>query len=353
MGLIGQPDWLWSAGMAACLALRRSAPVVLAILATAISGTHFVADSAWLLPGDLVLLTAVYSVAAFASERMRNVGLFLGGALVAVLGPRVLMGDDARDLPSTVLPVALVSVSIFAAWAVGLLERRRTGNLRDLEHRRMVAKHEAETRTRLAADEERDRIRDDMHDVLAHTLTGVVVQAESGRSIAPNRETAELFANISSTSRAALQEVRSLLSPNAGPETHPTRRIEDLEDLIATFALAGLKVDLTQTGTPSPLTSGMSLGVYRVIQESLTNALRHGAASTVRLTLAWTDEELTVSTANPLAEPARHRPVQEHRGLEGIRRRCALHGGRAQIAADHEFIVTAAWPLGSASSQAV
>lgn len=348
MGFIGQPDWLWSSAMAVFLVLRRSAPVVFAVLATAISVAHFVVDTGLLLPGDLILLVAVYSVAVHASERLRSAGLLLGAVFVAVL---VSSAQDARDLLSIVLPAALVSVSVIAAWAVGLLERRKVGALRDLEQRRILVERDAEVRSRLAVFEERERISDDMHDVLAHTLTGVVVQAESGRVIAPNREMAALFANISSTSRAALQEVRGLLSPDAGPDTHQTPGIEELEDLIASFAPVGLNVDLTQTGNASSLTPGMSLAVYRVIQESLTNALRHGAASTARLNLAWTAEELTVSIVNPLDASARHGPLEEHRGLGGIRRRCELHGGRAQIAAGHDFTVATAWPLTSRNSQ--
>ncbi len=348
MGLMGQPDWLWSSAMAAFLVLRRSAPVVFAVLVTGISGAHFVVDAGLLLPGDLVLLIAVYSVAVHASERLRSAGLLLGAGFVAVLVSSV---QDARDFPSTVLPVALVSLSVIAAWAVGLLERRKAGTIRDLEQRRILVERDAEVRARLAVFEERERISDDMHDVLAHTLTGVVVQAESGRVIAPNREMAELFANISSTSRAALREVRGLLSPDVGPETHPIPGIDELEDLIASFSPVGLKVDLTQTGNASPLTPGMGLAVYRVIQESLTNALRHGAESTAWLNLAWTGEELTVTIANLLDECAQHEPLEEHRGLAGIRRRCELHGGRVQIAAGHDFTVTTAWPLTSRNSQ--
>ncbi|KHL01034.1 hypothetical protein LK10_17910 [Sinomonas humi] len=337
--------------MAACLILRRSAPGGFAVLVTVISGAHFVADAALLMPGDLVLLTAVYSVAAYASEPLRNLGLFLGGAFVALLACRALVGDSARDLRSIVLPVALVLVSIIAAWALGHLERRKAGAFRDLEQRQILAERHAEANARLAAYEERERISDDMHDVLAHTLTAIVVQAESGGTVAQNRETTELFASISTTSRAALREVRSLLSPDAGPKTRPTPGIEDLEDLIEGFALTGLKIDLTQTGKASSLTPGMGVAVYRVVQESLTNALRHGAERTVRLAMVWSMDELSVSSANPLDEPARHRPVQEHRGLASIRRRCELYGGRVLIEAGYDFTVNAAWPLRPKSSR--
>lgn len=94
-------------------------------------------------------------------------------------------------------------------------------------------------------------------------------------------------------------------------------------------------------------------GAHFVVDAALLLPGDLGAVSAVRLTLTWTDEELTVSTANPLEEPARQRPVQEHRGLDGIRRRCALYGGQTQIAADRDFIGTTAWPLRSVSSQAV
>nr|WP_255526459.1 histidine kinase [Clavibacter sp. VKM Ac-2872] len=209
----------------------------------------------------------------------------------------------------------------------------------------MLSERDADARTRIAAYEERERISDDMHDVLAHTLTSVIVQAESGRATAPSPEVSRMFRTISETSRAALHEVRGLLAPTeADADVRPVPGWDDVDALVEGFRGSGLRIERQDAGTPRPLLPGVGSAVYRVVQESLTNALRHGAGAPARLRVEWSPDALAVSVANAVGRDLRGRPVQEHRGLAAIRRRCALHGGQARYACGDEFVVQARWP---------
>lgn len=345
MGLLGQPDWAWSALMAATLVWRRSHPVAFAVTATAISAVHLGVDASLLLPGDLILLVAVFSVAAHASERAQHLGLVLGLLYISGLGAAVLLDIGFSASAGTGLIIGLVGISMLTAWAFGLLDRRRSEALRMARQRSEMSERDAEARTRLAAYEERERISDEMHDVLAHTLTNVIVQAESGRAAASDPDSASVFATISASGRSALREVRGLLSPAGDLDRRPTPSLDDLDDLIAGFTRAGTRLEVVVHGDPHPLSPGMSLAAYRVIQESLTNAVRHGSDGSIVLTVSWGRGELAVSVANPVGPSPAHRPVQEHRGLAGMRRRCELYGGELTYAHDHTFTVRAVWPL--------
>lgn len=351
MGLAGQPHWWWSAAMAGTLSLRRTAPVVFASTAAAVSLGHLLVDASLLFPGDAVLLAAAYSVAAHGRGRRRLAGPLLGAVYVAVLIWWTFASAMAPVRGSAGLVVGVVSACFVAAWSAGVMERRRAEALQDAQHRRMLSERDADARSRIAAYEAREHISDEMHDVLAHTLTGIVVQAESGRAISPPGESADLFTTIAETSRSALVEVRGLLAPPDGVQNRPTPGLKDLDDLIDGFRTSGLRVHHETRGEPARLSAGLSLAVYRVVQESLTNALRHGDGLHARLTFEWTPELLTATVSNPLEPGLGTAALQEHRGLAGMRRRCVFYGGSARYEArSGSFTVVATWPLAAAQT---
>lgn len=342
-GVLGQPEWRWSALMAALLIVRRTRPVAFAVVAAAVSVAHLIVDGGLLLPGGVVLLVAVFSAAAHASEQARSIGLLLGIGYAVSLGGWALFGSSS-GFGAAGLVVGLVLISIVTAWALGLLERRRAEALRDARRRRELSERDVAIRGRLAAYEERERISAEMHDVLAHTLTSIVVQAESGRARASDAQAADAFETISITSRSALREIRGLLSAEIVSAALPTPGIDDLGELVEGFARSGMTVALQVTGVPQPLTPEMSLSVYRVVQESLTNALRHGSGDQARVRVAWEEKTLTVVTTNPIASTPSV-PLREQRGIAGIRRRCALYGGSVCYSHSDVFMLTACWPL--------
>lgn len=342
-GLLGEPEWRWSVLMAALLIVRRTRPVVFAVLAAAVSVAHLLLDGGLLLPGDAVLLVAVFSVAAHASEQARSIGLLLGIGYAVSLGGWALVGSSS-SLGAASLIVGLVAISIVVAWALGILERRRVEVVRDARRRRELSERDVAIRGWSAAYEERERISAEMHDVLAHTLTSIVVQAESGRVNTSDSQAADAFETISVTSRSALREIRGLLSAEIVSAALPTLGIDDLGELVEGFARSGMSVTLQVTGASQPLTPELSLSVYRVVQESLTNALRHGSGDQAWVGVAWAEETLTVVTTNPIAS-APAAPLREQRGIAGMRRRCALYGGSVCYSHGDVFVLTACWPL--------
>ena len=350
MGLVGQPDWWWSAMMAATLALRRTAPVAMATVAMCISLAHLLAEASFLLPGDAILLVAAYSMAAHSREQHSIIGPILGLTFLTVFTGRAIAGGQVPAHSSAVLIIGLVSVSFVAAWSLGLLLRHRADAVQQAEYRRLLSERDAEARSQLAALEEREHISDEIHDILAHTLTGIVIQAESGQTIAPTSEVYDLFARISGAGRSALTEVRCLLAPADSEKTSPSPSLEDLDRLLQELRSSGLRISYQEDGDPVPLSPGLSLAVYRVLQESLTNVIRHGAESSVQLAFSWTAESLTVTVSNPIEAESVNAPVREHRGIAGMRRRCTLYGGRLSYEVYDSFTLVAIWPLTAAGT---
>lgn len=347
LAVVGQPDWYWSAAMAAMLAFRRTVPWVFAVAVMSISCAHLLIDDKLIFPGDLLLLVAVYTLASHGSARTRHGGLVTGAVYVVVLLIQIAIADGMRDFPRSFSPAVLIIAGMIAAWAVGLLERHRRDALTESERRRVLAERDAEARTRLAAHEERERMSNDIHDVLAHTLTGIIVQAESGRAISGPGEPRELFTRISETGRDALREVRGLLAADENPDMQLSPGIEDVDDLLKNFEHAGLHVQRADRGVRADLMPGMALAIYRVIQESLTNALRHGSGQKASLTLDWKPDELTVTVVNAIAHDVDLSETKHRRGISGIRRRSALYDGRTEIRTGDEFAVVTVWPLAS------
>lgn len=344
LGVGGLPEWYWSAGAALLLALRRSRPVVFLVLAATVSGAHTVVSGGFSFPGDLVDLVAVYAVAAYGPVRLRHAGLLVGAAAATLVAGRALQ----ERLPvSGILPVALIVAATLAAWSTGLMQRQQRAAVAAAEHGRLLAERDSAMRARLAVHEERTRISREMHDIIAHSLASIIAQAEGGR-VAARQDAAvagPLFDRISEQGRFALTDVKRLLSVvDDGDPGEFANGLGELPALLDGAAAAGLDVTVEVDGEERPLGAGMDLAVYRVIQESLTNVLKHGPAPRARLRLRWTPAALDVSVVSPLAS-AQVRDLEEGRGLSGIRQRCSLFNGVCEITAGAELAVITRWPL--------
>lgn len=340
--------------MMATLALRRTAPVAMAALTACISLSHLLAEGSFAWPGDVMLLVAAYSVAAYARGQRRVVGSLLGVVFLAVFAARAIDSEMASTQIDVLLMIGIVFVSFVAAWAFGLLHRHHVDALHQAEYRRILSERDADARSRLAAHEERERIGDEMHDVLAHTLAGITIQTESGQVVASSEEVRDLFARISDASRSALLEVRDLLAPTDSAEAIPLPTLEDIDNLLNGFRASGLGIDYQERGARGPLSLGLSQAVYRVVQESLTNAVRHGAESRATVIADWNGEQLTITVSNPVDADYAETPILEHRGIAGMRRRCTLYGGDLHyVAQRNTFTVVATWPLATAGTSAM
>ncbi|MFE7843829.1 sensor histidine kinase [Microbacterium sp. NPDC057407] len=338
---------------AAALAVRRMAPGI--ALALAWAGA-LVQMGLGRPPGfsDIAIFGVLYATAAYGTTRVYWAGFAstLVGALVITVylmaGPYYAGGGLSwRTLPLALLMLVAAGFALLLSWTVGALVRTA---LRARQNREAQQRAEAEA----VAEQERVRIARDMHDVVAHSLAVVIAQADGARYAAgadPDAATAAL-STISTTARSALADVRLLLTQlrhSQGDGPQPT--IADLETLYAQVRAAGvpLRVDV-DPAPPGEPPAAAQLAVYRILQEALTNALRHGDRGPVSVRLAWHPERVELEVRNRVAAgaaaagPSVSSPGH---GLIGMRERAQLAGGRLEAAASgDEFVVSATLPVG-------
>ncbi|GAB3765158.1 sensor histidine kinase [Microlunatus parietis] len=321
----------WPAGlvMAAGLLAGHAAPLwrrrspVLALIMVAVGVVLMAAGSPYflLLPSVLLLPLALCD---FSTRSPARRSLVAAGA--AVLGPALIglraIVQPAPGLagPTAWLVAGLLAVIMVAAWLIGAYRRSR------LEQTALLADR--------AAARERDRIATEFHDIVGHSLAVIVAQARgAGFAIGhdPPAARAALGA-IEDTGRAALGELRALVGVLGGRDGHlgPVPRLDGLPDLLRRTRDAGLTVEETSSGRPRRLGDGAELAAYRVVQEGLTNVIKHaGPAARATVELAWHDHELVVSVHNQA--DTMPRPGQPGgTGLVGLRTRVEAVGGRVE-----------------------
>ncbi|MEV4509972.1 histidine kinase [Dactylosporangium sp. NPDC049525] len=311
---------------AACLAL-----VSLGFAIDQLRGYHTVAGTA--------LPIALLSAAAHL-ERYRRTTL----VVVSVAYVPLAVALDRHGSPEGPAGFVTFYLALALAWGIGAW--LRTSRATEAEHRR----HVAET-TRAA---ERTRIASELHDIVTHHVTAMVVQAEAARYLtaAPERLDQTLTA-ITDTGRRAITDLRhllDLLNPDHGAEPR-TPAVGEVHALVAQARQAGQPVEFTEDGRPAQLTGSAEVAAYRVVQEALTNALKHahGSRTTVHVHHGGTETTVQVSTDGPGSNPAA--PGGSGRGLAGLRERVGVLGGEfsADRRADGGFVVRARIPTGGPS----
>ena len=309
---------------------------------------------------EVAIAFAVYAVAATARPRTAwvTLGALVLATSVAVLlwerpfvgpgGPRVSItagsGDVVASRVGSVTGLLIVSL---VAIAVGSSVRNRRLHVAALVDRANALAVERDQQTQLAAAAERARIAREMHDVVAHSLSVMIALADgAGAALERSPERArEALDELSGTGRAALADMRRVLGalrdpgpgtdPAAGAPLDPQPGTVDLDRLVDGFRTAGLPVRWTSTGPPLPPDAGVQLAVYRIVQESLTNVLRHAPGTPrvdVLLAGAPGHVEVTVTDAGPApgAATAGGADPGSGRGLIGMRERAAVYGGRVE-----------------------
>lgn len=309
------------------------------------------------LPVNIAVLVVLFATAAWGSERVFWLGLASAGAgaLVAAVyltGGNTLMGGFGLDFTTMILLTVIAALVLGVVWLSGMVWRFV------LRARRNREGQERAERARVE-EQERVRIARDMHDIVAHSLAVVIAQADGARYAAASDPEAatEALATISQTSRAALSDVRMLLTQlrhRQGDGPQPT--LADLETLFAQVRQAGVEPRVTVDPMPPGEPPGaIQLAVYRILQEALTNALRHGRGD-VDVRLAWWPERVDLVVRNAVAEPsdAALRPAQgpaAGHGLIGMRERAQLAGGTLQAeSADGFFTVRASLPVAAVTA---
>ncbi|MGW2159091.1 sensor histidine kinase [Nonomuraea sp. NPDC001699] len=291
-------------------------------------------------------LVLLYSVAS-----NRGLAVALGGLLVSLLTYTVGALAGPVTLPGPSEHVVAIVV-LLAVWGAGRSLRLRRAYLEELRDRasRLERAHAADTRAARA--EERSRIARELHDVVAHHVSVMTVQAAAARRVlsADPDLAREALSAIENTGRLAMTEMRNIvgvLRTDARAELGPQPGVGDLPGLVEQMREAGLPTLLRVEGEPRPLPAGVDLAAYRLVQEGLTNSLRHagaGAEAVVTVRHAPTGLDVRVEDDGKGTAPATDRPGH---GLVGIRERVALYGGILNIGPrpGGGFEVRASFPL--------
>jgi signal transduction histidine kinase len=340
------PTWqgyALAAGTAVPLLWRRRAPVASALAVAAFT----VALVLYARPGQPMQYGAVVSVYTMAViavpwRRIATVTLWCAGILIV----------GAIDDDSTAVGNAFAVLTVLSAYGFGALTRTRRAYTAALEERARRLEWERRIESERAAAAERARIAREMHDVLAHAVSLMVVQAEAGPVVVwkdPGRASAA-FDAIAAAGRDAMTQLRQLLSvvreDDHAAERAPQPTVARLPELADEVARTGLQVELEVVGAPRPLRPDIDVAAYRVVQEALTNAVRHAAAASAKVRLDWRDEALTIVVSDDGGGGAAH---DGGHGLRGIRERVAAIGGAVSAgpAADGRgFVVSASLPAG-------
>ncbi|WP_299959866.1 sensor histidine kinase [uncultured Modestobacter sp.] len=322
------------------LAWRRRRPVRAATVVVGVSLLELVLVPGYFLPANIAAPVMIYALAAYAPRWASRAGL-AAGLVGAVLASVVYFG--AGSWIAFLFPAGVISVLVVACWALGDLRRARLQEVSGLQERARLLELEREQEMRLAASTERARIAREMHDVVAHSLSVVIAQADGGRyagQVDPAAATGALEA-ISATGRQALTDMRKLLGvlrEGDGQEFAPQPDVAAIDQLVADVRASGLDVDLVVQGSPQPMPAGAQLAAYRIVQESLTNVLKHaGPAGRAWVRLQWRPDalELAVLDDGRGASAAIVESDGQGQGLLGMRERAELHGGRLTAAPRH------------------
>lgn len=335
----------------AALAVRRRTPVT-TTAALAVLGVATIAADGQI--GAFALGTALGVYAVAADRPPRVVWPTLACAVLVQAGALVLWGAPATGAGGVVVAQADGTVSrvgqdaaiasdlpsllvlTLVAMTMGANVRARRQHVRDLVHRHEQLLHASEQQASLAAAAEKTRIAREMHDIVAHGLTVMVALADGARSsVRRSPDDAEAALDLlAETGRGALADMRRMLGVLRGGDAplDPQPDARDLDDLVQSFRAAGMAVRLTRAGAALPDDAALSLTVFRLVQESLTNALRHaGPAAQVDVLVEHRDGRVVVDVrddgAGRLPEPAARPAGRTGRGLVGMRERAAVYGG--------------------------
>jgi signal transduction histidine kinase len=304
------------------LAARRLYPVTawLAIVAA------IVVVQRWDMP-PVAFGTAVFAAySAVAHSRYRN--LAIGVVLAVTLAVTATFSDTLPRFPGRL--TALFAIAPAAAAGLGIRELRR--RLSDTAARLRHASAEHEAATQRAIEAERARIAGELHDVVTHNVSVMVVQAGAARTVLASSpaEAEDAMLAVEASGRAAMTELRhmlSLLSPAGGDAAlHPQPGLGDLGALIGRVSATGLPVEMHVSGTPRPLPPGAELAAYRVVQEALTNVLRHGGRAATSVLIQWGEKLVIIVSDNGRAASTGGASAPG-RGLLGLAERLSLYGG--------------------------
>ena len=329
--------------MGAALTFRRTFPLVTG-WAVAATGLGYALTGGYPHPTLLAVPITVHAVTAYAPRRWGKIFLALGAAaslifLVSVSAMMYLEGARIKDVTPGDLLMYVSAFFVFPlaavafAWATGDYRRRRTDELQRIAERSALLERERENEIRLASDAERMRIAREMHDIIAHSMSVIITQADGGRYAAARSPEAAVAAleTIADTGREALGNLRGILGvlrdSEPGQKTAPMPAISDLGTLIDNVRSAGLDVTLEVSPDLPTLSPAAELAVYRVVQEALTNTMKHGGPhARASVTVRPGDKEL-IAGITSTGHADRSAVPGSGAGIQGMKERARVHNG--------------------------
>jgi len=339
-------------GIVAPLAVRRTRPVLSAVIVYCAALSHLLLGVVLVVPADLLVLAALYSVTVHGPRwayRVAALGAAIGSSVVATM----IVASDRSSTRTAVVLLVVMLLLFLATWSFALVRRARREQIAALHDRADRLERERDQQALIAASAERTRIAREMHDIVAHSLSVVVAQADGGRYAAASDPQAagRALATISETGRAALADMRRLLgilradttgqagraadavggtpsSLSDGPaERSPQPDIDGITALVEQVRATGVKVSYGTTGVRRELPPGAALTVHRVCQEALTNVLKHaGPDVTASVMLMWHPDRIVLQVSDDGRGAAATSDGAGH-GVIGMSERAAIFAG--------------------------
>jgi signal transduction histidine kinase len=336
--------WLLVGAQGLPLVVRRRFPFAVLVVVGTARVAYDVAGypSAPLPLGPLV---ALYTVSLLAGRRVR---LLVPAVTLAALAVGISTNPPSRRAYEFLLNLALLG----GAWLLGELARQRQLGADLLVERAERAEENREALARVAVAEERAGLARELHDVVAHHVSLIAVQAEAAQALLRDRpdEALETVETIGVHARQTMRELHQLLGvlreEGGQASLTPPAGLDGIAALAASFADAGLTVDVTVEGDRRPLPVVVELSAFRIVQEALTNTLRHAHTPRAWVAVRWQDDNLTVEICDNGRGPQPATGASGGHGLVGMRERAALVGGalQARPGPNGGFVVTACLP---------
>ena len=334
------------------LAVRRRHPTPVLVVAGAGIATYSglgYAESG----GSLGVLVAFYTVAAHSDRRTATIS-----AIITALGILITFSNYIERDPRVASQMMGVYVQYSAAWLLGTYLQGRRQDVRALRERAERLEREREERARLAVAEERSRIARELHDVVAHHVSVMVVQAGAARRVAASDPTSAraAMAAVESAGRTALSEMRRMLEAlrQDDPDLEPEPSLAQVDSLVARVRAAGLPVELQVAGDRPDVPAGVDLAAFRIVQEALTNVVKHAGQATASVRIAYATDRVEVEVTDDGRGAAAHLGEESGgRGLVGMRERAVLYGGTVETGprTGGGYRVHAAFPIDTSNAE--
>jgi signal transduction histidine kinase len=306
---------------------RRRAFAAVLVIAVAITAQSLATEPPEAIWALVAVIVASYSVAAY--ERLGRSG---AGAAAMAVAIAIAVLRDASDSAANIAPTVLLFVVV--PCLAGRVLHRRERHSEGLSEQIKALEREQELLARQAVADERARIARELHDVVAHSLSVIAIQADAAEGALDHdaRLAREPLSAVKHTAREALGEMRRLLGllreTDAGPQLEPQPGLAGLEALVQKVRAAGVDVELSVQGERPPLAPGIDLSAYRIVQQGLTNTLKHAGPTHARVVVRYMPDAIELEVVDDgLSTAVATRSAHEGHGLLGMRERVALYGG--------------------------